>query len=568
MDYFISILRDYPAIALFLTLGLGFWAGKLKYKAFSLGSVTSVLLVGILIGQAEIPISDQIKNVFFMMFLFSIGYSVGPGFFRSLKGIGLKQALFACCMGFSCFVATVVLAKVCGYSSGETVGLFSGSQTCSSLIGVGSEAIMNGVGTEAEKEAQINIVPICYAVTYVFGTLGTVIFLSMIAPRLLGGFAKVKAQVAELQSQYEMNPWRDDPAYVDAMRTVAFRSFVVENKFFADGLVTVADTEAWLRHHGVPLFVDRIRHKDGSVCMAEAERQISPGDVIVVSGRREIMVRLGSMIGREVASSRLSGFPVKQLPVLLRNKQLVGRPLSELLQMECMHGVLVKEIERGGVQVQLKPADPLHRGDILTIVGSRKSVNNASAHIGHADRPSTHTDIMFLALAIFIGGVIGTITVVFDNVPISFGTGGGSLIAGLVFGWLRSRRPTYGHIPRSVLWFMNQIGLNAFIAVVGLRAAPSFVAGLHTVGWGLLGIGAIATMVPLVFGLWLGHKVFKFNPAFTLGCCAGTRTCTAALGAVQDTLGSSLPTIGYTVTYAVSNVLLIFWGLMSVLIVS
>ena len=113
---------------------------------------------------------------------------------------------------------------------------------------------------------------------------------------------------------------------------------------------------------------------------------------------------------------------------------------------------------------------------------------------------------------------------------------------------------------------MNNLGLNVFIAVVGIEAAPSFVSGIRTVGPLLFVAGAMATTVPLFVGLWLGHKVFRFNPAITLGCCAGTRTCTAALGAVQNTLGSSLPAIGYTVTYAVSNILLVIWGLVTVMV--
>ncbi|MDE6768740.1 MAG: aspartate-alanine antiporter, partial [Muribaculaceae bacterium] len=126
---------------------------------------------------------------------------------------------------------------------------------------------------------------------------------------------------------------------------------------------------------------------------------------------------------------------------------------------------------------------------------------------------------------------------------------------------------TYGHISPGALWIMNNLGLNVFIAVVGIEAAPSFVSGIKAVGPLLFVVGAVTTLVPLLFGLFLGHKIFKFNPAITLGCCCGTRTCTAALGAVQTSLGSTLPAIGYTVTYAVSNILLVVWGLLTVMLI-
>ena len=500
------------------------------------------------------------------MFLFSIGYSVGPGFFRSLRGVGMKQAIFAVAMSFCCFAVTVGVAKFMGYSPGETVGLFSGSQTCSSLIGVGSEAIENGIGSAAEKLRELNLVPICYAVTYVYGTLGTIIILAMLGPRLLGGLDKVKQQVAELQKEYSHSPWRDDPAYISAMHEVAFRAYNVTSLRFAAGM-TVKQTESMLLAEGVRLYVDRVHRPGRQDVLASPSCMIRPGDTIVLSGRVEEMVKASPLIGHEIVDAEVLNYPVKQVPVLLRNRDLSGKNVGYLSSRKYMHGVLIKEIKRAGAIIEFSDSTELRPGDTLILVGAKKMVDRAAGRLGNIDRPSIHTDIMFLCLAIFIGGVIGTITVRFGSVPVNFGTGGGALIAGLMFGWLRSRRPTYGHIPRSVLWLMNQMGLNVFIAVVGITSGPTFVAGIKTVGWALPIAGMVATTIPLLIGIWMGHKIFKFNPAFILGCCAGTRTCTASLGAVQDALGSTLPTIGYTITYAVSNVLLIIWGLLAVLLV-
>ena len=142
----------------------------------------------------------------------------------------------------------------------------------------------------------------------------------------------------------------------------------------------------------------------------------------------------------------------------------------------------------------------------------------------------------------------------------------GALIAGLVFGWLRSKHPTFGGIPEPSLWVLNNVGLNMFIAVVGIAAGPSFVAGFKEVGFSLFIIGALATAIPLLSGLLMGKYLFKFHPALTLGCTAGARTTTAALGAVQDAVESETPALGYTVTYAVGNTLLIIWGVFIVLL--
>ena len=209
----------------------------------------------------------------------------------------------------------------------------------------------------------------------------------------------------------------------------------------------------------------------------------------------------------------------------------------------------------------------IRRGDTLVLIGRKDMLRSVSAQIGVLDVPTTRTDIMFLGIAIAIGAFLGAIPLVVDGVSVSFGVSGGSLIAGLVFGWLRTRRPTVGYIPAPALWLMNNLGLNTFIAVIGIQAAPTFVQGISQVGWGLLGAGAVATLIPLLIGLLAGRYIFRFNPAITLGCCAGTRTCTAALGAVQETIGSNIPTMGYTVTYAVSNVLLVIWGIITVALI-
>lgn len=565
MENLFDILRQYPAVALFLTVGVGFMAGRIRYKSFSLGSVTAVLLTGVLVGQLDIRMPGPLKTVFFMMFLFSIGYSVGPQFFRSLRGSGLKQVAFAFIMSSCCFGATLGVACVLKYSVGETVGLFSGSQTCSALMGVGSEAISRMPLAESVKARELSIIPVCYAVTYIFGTLGTVVILGNLGPKLLGGLDKVRRQTRELEESMDHQQWDSDPAVVNALRNVSYRAYRVENYFFMSPR-SVAESEVFFRQDGIPVFIERIR-RNGIVKNALPDSEICYGDEIAVSGQRDFMVRGDSVIGAEVADEELLSFPVEKVPVLVTDREVCGRTLESVSADRCLHGVGVERLCRRGKTIGISPDLELCHGDVLTLVGSAAEIHRAAARLGHMDRPTDSSDLMFVGIAIFIGGLIGALTFFIGDIPVSFGTSGGALIAGLVLGWWRSRRPTFGNIPRPALWLMNNLGLNVFVAVIGIESGTSFVAGLQSVGWLLLVAGVVATSVPLLVGLWLGHKVFKFHPAITLGCCAGTRTCTASLGAVQDVLGSSTPAIGYTVTYAVSNVLLVIWGMLTVILV-
>ncbi|MDE6099671.1 MAG: aspartate-alanine antiporter [Paramuribaculum sp.] len=562
---FVTILREYPTLALFLTVGLGFLIGKIRIGNFSLGSVTSVLLVGVVIGQLGIPMSGPVKMVFFMIFLFSIGYSVGPDFFKSLKGDGLRQVLFAVTMSAVCFATSFLIARFMDYSKGETIGLFSGSQTCSALLGVGTEAIGKMNLPADSLSGQLNIIPVCYAVTYIFGTLGTVIILGNLGPKLLGGVKKVKQQTAELEHTLSNAGKAKDPATVSALANASYRTYRVTNDFFQTPH-SVFEIEHRLHDKGLTVYIDALRH-NGNVTVPDHDDKIHLGDEIVICGRLEYIVEVEQYIGEETADTTLLSYPLDRVGVIVNKKGVSNRTLGELRHSEFMHRVVIRDAVRSGQYMILDNSTRFLKGDRITIVGRSVQVKKAARHIGHVDRPSYSTDIMFVGLAIFIGGLFGAMSIWIGSIPVSFGTSGGALVAGLVFGWLRSKRPTFGNIPPGALWFMNHLGLNVFIAVVGIEAAPSFIAGLRSVGPMLFLAGAIATMIPVFFGLWLGHRVFRFPPAITLGCCAGTRTSTASLGAVQDALGSTLPAIGYTVTYAVSNILLVIWGLLTVLLI-
>lgn len=566
LDSLADILRDYPTIALFFTVGAGFLIGKIRIGNFSIGSVTAVLLVGVAVGQLNIPMSGPIKMFFFMLFLFSIGYSVGPDFFKSLRGQGAKQALFAVLMSCTCFGTIFVIAHIMGYSKGESVGLFSGSQTCSALLGVGSEVISRLDLPESIRNEQLNIIPVCYAVTYIFGTLGTVIILGNFGPRLLGGLSKVRHQTAQLERMLNNNGTADkDPARITALRTVVYRVYTADSPLF-DEPRTVKEVEKYLRDNYREVYVDRLRHGD-DISAPRFDVEIAKGDRIVVCGRREAVIGIDALIGTESDDPTLLSYQLERVSIVVTGKEFIGKTLSTIRRNKYMRGVVIRDAVRDGEFLDINLDTEFRRGDRITVVGQPQRVKTAGRHIGHIDRPSVSSDLMFVGLAIAIGGVLGAMSIWIGGVPVSLGTSGGALVAGLVFGWLRALRPTFGHISPGALWIMNNLGLNVFIAVIGIEAAPTFVAGIKSVGPMLLVAGAVGTTIPLLVGLWLGHKVFKFNPAITLGCCAGTRTCTASLGAVQNAIGSTLPAIGYAVTYAVSNILLVIWGLLTVILV-
>lgn len=562
--WLVDTMREYPALAVFLTVGIGFYIGRLKFKSFSLGVVTSVLLVGVVVGQLNISVPGPLKDVFFLLFLFSIGYSVGPQFFAALRGDGIRQVVFAIVVCVLCLLSTWGVALLFGYNIGEAVGLMAGGSTMSAVIGVGTDTINSLQATAAEKKEWIAMIPVSYAVTYIYGTIGSAYLLANLGPLLLGGLKKVKAETAALEAKMNRSTTYSDPNYLRALRPVVFRAYKISAEWFGDGK-TVAQLEDYLRSQGRILYVERLR-AGSQISEPAPDTVLHPGDEIVLSGRREFAIGDEQWVGPEVVDAELLDFPAEQLVVTVARKDIVSLTVDELRSKDFMRGISVKSITRGGVDIPVLAQVKLRRGDIVTIVGLVREVNQAAPLIGYADRRSSATDMVFVGLGIFIGGLLGAITVHFGNIPVSLSTSGGALIAGLLLGWARTKHPTFGRIPAASVWLMDNLGLNMFIAVVGISAGPSFIAGLKEVGVLMFVAGVLATSIPLILGTILGKRVFKFSSAVTLGACAGSRTCTAALGAVQDAIGSSLPAMGYTVTYAIGNTLLIMWGVIIVLL--
>lgn len=574
MDWLLDTLIKYPSIPIFLTIGLGFYLGKFKYKSFALGTVTSVLLVGVAVGYCinrfagqPVEIGAPLKSLFFLIFLFAIGYKCGPQFVSAIRGQGIKQVLFAVVVCVLCLVVTWGCAKVMNYNAAMATGLFSGAQTISAVIGVGTDTISSLPDVDpATKKTWIDLIPVCYAVTYVFGTIGSAYLLGNLGPAMLGGLKKVRQQTKEYEQQLNHSTLSTDPAYIVGNRPIVFRAYKVTSDNFAAPM-TVEQLEDHFSKLGRRIFVERVRPgaAGSEIVGATPSLLIHQGDEIVVSGRHEYVIQDESWIGQEVDDPALLTFNAEKTKVMV-TKKAAGQTVDQLRAQPFMYGVMIASISRqGGVPIPVLANTKLMQGDMLEIVGLPQEISAAVAAIGIEEKPTSVTDLVFVSLVIVIGALVGALTLNIHDIPVSLSTSGGALIAGLFFGWWRTRRPSVGIIPEGSLWLMQNLGLNMFIAVIGIQSGPTFFSGLEQVGWMFFVMGIIATTVPILISLWIGAKFFKFHPAVNLGCVAGSRTTTASLGAITDSLQSNVPALGYTITYAIGNTLLILMGVAMVL---
>jgi putative transport protein len=553
MSWFVSALQEHPELAIFLTLALGFFIGKLKIGSFSFGTVVGTLLAGVLVGQLNIQVPGIVKTVFFDLFLFTTGYKVGPQFFRGLKKDAFSQVMVTVVLCVTCLVAAFVAAKVLDYDMGTAAGLLAGAFSESTVIGTAGDAINRLTNIPAEERAQlINNIPIAYAVTYLVGTAVLVWFLPTIGPKLMG--VNLRDEAKKLQAQGSAAS-EAEPGVTSASRRFDIRAYRVTNDTFVNK--TVGELENLPRDFRA--FVLRLR-RQGGIIEVDRTTTIKRDDVVVVATRLDAHVERGGTIGPEVNDRELLDIPIAVLDVVVTNKDTAGKTLAELSRGEFARGIFLQKLARAGEEMPIAPETRVDRGDVVTLIGPKPAVEAAIKAVGYPDRPTAATDMIFVGTGIVLGGFVGILSVTLMGVPLTLTASGGALIMGLVFGWLRSVRPYFGRIPEPAIWIFDTVGLCVFIGVVGITAGPGFVAGLQKTGISLVVVGLICSLTPHIVTILFGRYILRMNPLILLGACSGAGTITAALRALQEESGSKVPAIGYTVPYAIGNILLTAWG--------
>ena len=557
-----DFLHNQPALCLFLSIFLGTLIGRVHIKGVGFGSVVGTLIAGILVGilgRPELP--ELLRWSFFYLFLFAIGYSVGPQFFGSLKKEALPQIVLAMVVAITGLAAVVGVSAVFGFDEGLAVGILSGGMTQSAALGTGLSAIAE-LPIPAETKALLAAhAPLADAITYGFGDLGLILFLTWIGPRILRADLKREAKALE-QQLAAARPGGDVPSGT----YYGLRAYRLENAALRGS--TLEALEA--RYAAARLSVQRVQ-RGADLLALSPDLALHDGDRLVVSARRGAFTNAERDIGPEVDDPHLLSIPVKAAAVVVTNAEVSGRTIGDLAQAPEARGVYLQSVQRS---TELMPREPwivLERGDILRIVGAPDDVDRASRLIGFVERDLSRTDLTFLAGAICAGILFGLIKLNASGVALGLGTAGSILMIGLIGGWARSRYPVFGAIPEPAQRLLMDIGLIVFIAVVGLHAGPHAVEAYRVSGGSFFAsifvAGVIVTIAPLAVGTLVGHYVLRLSPLMLLGGLAGSQTCTPGLTALREASESNVVALAYTVPYALGNIVLTIWGPVVVAIV-
>jgi len=552
MDTVRWIIATAPEIFLLLAVAIGTVLGRIRIAGFSIGTTACTLIVSVIIGQLGTFTFPSLLRVFlFSLFVFTIGYRSGPEFFASLSVRTLAQVAMALVLGGTGLVIVLSFAFIFALDPGTASGLAAGALTQSSVIGTASGALAQlGLLKSVLDQQEANIAA-GYAVTYVLGYILTLLFVPFVAPKLMRIDLKKEAAKLEAELSGGAPPKAENFAY----RKFQARAYRVS----AGAGRTVKTIEDEI---GSRTVIERIVRK-GTDVEPDLDIVLEAGDDVVITGPTAAIVAAKPVIGTEIdADETLRAIPGNVVEVLVDSRKLHGRSIKEVAERigDNARGVFLRALSRMGREVPLSPDTRIYVGDIMTLVGSTGNIERAAAEVGQILRPGDRTDVAFLAAGIAAGLLAGLLSVKVGSIALTLGGGGGALIAGLVCGWLRSRRPTMGALPPAAQQTLSDLGLGGFIAAIGLGNGHAAWTAIQAHGLLLVGMGLVVTLVPLIIATLFAYHVLRMNPVVICGALAGAMTVDAAVTGCCEIAESQTPVLGVAVPYAVGNVVLTVLG--------
>ncbi|RFU45924.1 aspartate-alanine antiporter [Paraburkholderia sp. DHOC27] len=546
-----ELLRSQPELALFVSLALGYFIGSFKVGPIQLGGVCGTLIVALLLGQSGARLAPDLKNVAFALFIFALGFTGGPQFFANI-GRGWRYGLLSIVEIVAVLVLVMIAVVVMRLDAGTAAGLLAGAATESAVIGTASESIGKlGLADAETVRLQANIVT-AYSVSYLFGLITIVLFTSQVAPLML------RINLRE-EAERVWHKLGGDGALDEGQRMGAP---ALVSRAFRVGPAAGVGIAAFELRYGGNLTIEQVE-RDGIALPLEPQLILAAGDIALIAGRREALVEAAPAIGTEVADARFGALVGERVDVVLTRRNAHGLTIAQLRQQadpQQARGVYIAAVTRLESTVPALPGTTLNRGDVLTLVGAKEDVARGASRLGYILPPTQKTDFVYLGLGVLFGMAIGRLGGRVGGVSLALGTGGGCLLSGLLFGWIRSRYPLIGSLPSAAAQILKDFGLATFIAAVGLSAGPDAIKLVREYGVALPFVGILMVLVPGLLSLWIGRVFLKLDPPMLLGAIAGQQCSTPAISALVGVAGNSTPVIGYTITYALSNILLPLMG--------
>jgi putative transport protein len=546
------LVKSAPEIFLFLAIAIGTVLGRLRFRGFAIGATACTLLVAVAIGQiGGFVIPSLLKSILFAFFVFTIGYRSGPEFFASLSFRTLSQVVLALVIGLTGLAVVLSFSFFLKFDPGTAAGLAAGSLTQTSMMGTASGALAQlGLPNDTLLQYQANIAA-GYSVTYILGYILVLLFVPLVAPRLMGINLKQEAIKLEAALSGGAEP---------KAKNLLYRKFQARAYEVSTGAgQSVKELEDRIGRRAV---IERIL-RDGTDVEPQPDTRLQVGDEVLLGGPTGAIVAAHSIVGPEIEGEHvMRSVPGEVLEVLVADRDLHDRTLTEIVERvgDAARGVFLRALTRHGQDVPLTPNTRVYVGDVMTLVGLSRDLSRVTAKVGQVMRAGDRIDVAFVAFGLAGGLLIGLLSFTLGSVPLTLGGGGGALIAGLICGWLHSRRPTVGAIPPAAQQTLADFGLGGFVAAIGLVSGSAAWIAIQAHGLMLLMVGVTVTLTPLIVGTIFAHRVLRMNPVVICGALAGAMTVDAAVAGACEVAESQTPVLGVAVPYAIANIVLTVLG--------
>ncbi|MFJ3046732.1 aspartate-alanine antiporter [Herbaspirillum chlorophenolicum] len=555
MEWLHQLFSRSPEIALFLSLAVGYYIGKIQFGKFQLGGVAGSLLVAVLVSQVGVTVDPGVKSVLFALFIYAVGYESGPQFFNSLGKQSIREIILAAVLAITGLATVVVMARLFGLDKGLAAGVAAGGLTQSAIIGTAGDAI-NKLGLAAEEVQRLQgNVAVGYAVTYVFGSFGAILVCVNLLPKFMGRSIKEDAVRAETAMQGGLQVLA--PGQEAAAPDLVGRIYQIGNN--AD--LTIQQLEKEHAAHGIT--IERLK-RNGKIIEISPDLKLENGDIVLAVGRRQAMVDIVPIFSKELYAVEGMELMMERRDIVLVNKEYHNRTVGDIranTSQQVRHGIYVVQIQRMGKVLPMQEKTVVQIGDVVSIFGSEQDIKRVSSLIGYAVVPSAKTDFVYLGAGLVVGLLVGLLTARIGSIPLTLGSGGGALLSGLLFGWLRAKRQTFGAMPNGAVQILKDLGLAGFVVVVGLSSGLQAVETVKQQGLTLFGVGVVVTVLPLILTMLIGRYVLRYdNTAIFAGALSGSRSANPAFGEVLDKAENSIPTVPFAITYALANVFLTLLG--------
>ena len=522
----------HSVLILSLVIAFGIMLGKIKVAGISLG-VTWILFVGIVFGHFDLNLDEHLlhflKEFGLILFVYSIGLQVGPGFFSAFKKGGFTLNVLAVLVVFISVLITVALHFITAIPITKMVGILSGAVTNTPGLGAAQQANSDLNGIDAPEIA------LGYAVAYPLGVIGCI--LALLALKYLLHINTRKEEAEAEQGLGHLQELTVRPVSVE------IRNEAVDGK-------TIKEIKPLLNRAFV---ISRIRHRDSEneVELVNADTVLHLQDQILFISNPKDMEAIIAFFGRQISAEWEQDKKLISRRILITKPELNGKSLAQL-KIRNNFGASITRINRSGVDLVATPHLQLQMGDRVTIVGSELAVSHTEKVLGNSLKRLNHPNLIPIFLGIALGCILGSLPFMFPGIPqpVKLGLAGGPLIVSILISRFGPQYKLITYTTMSANLMIREIGISLFLACVGLGAGKGFVDTIiHEGGYVWIAYGAIITIVPLLVGGLIGRYAWKLNYYTLIGVLSGTNTNPPALAYSSELTSCDAPAVGYATVY-------------------